>query len=139
MTACVNDSTEVVMKTGSMFLAALAAVSTFGCALSSKLVSWPGAGGDDRGAVASAAPVATASSVAGGRPSWCDVDGAHELESRSVDDTLTDDDVRDQVFELTGHFCSEDPASERRDELAGLFARISSELSRTEADWGGAV
>jgi hypothetical protein len=102
-----------------------------------------GGGGGDASSSDGSAPVSEGASVAttgeGGRPSWCDVQGAQELNPGGVQYTLQATDARDIVFDLAEHFCSERPTMEKRGELEALHARISKQLMMNEADWKDAV
>jgi hypothetical protein len=103
-----------------------------------------GSGGAGPSGGNQAAPQSDSASVAttgeGGRPSWCDVDGAaKELNPGGVQYTLQATDARDIVFDLAEHFCAERPTMEKRAELEALHARISKQLMMNDADWKDAV
>lgn len=136
-----------------LVFATIVAASVCGCKVNGKAVGWPGKGGgdatsenggeggssDSSDSSGSSDGAQTASQVTNERPAWCNVDGAEDLSSGGVKYTLEDDNVRDQVYDLIGNFCAERPATERRDELAALHAKVSKSLMMNDADWRDAV
>ncbi len=135
------------------WVAIVAALGMTACKVNGKSVGWPGgskgtgdatsgngsSGSGSDGDDGSSGGDVVSETPPGERPAWCDVEGASEMNPGGVQYTLEEDDARDAVYGLIGHFCAERPTTERRAELEVALKTWSKRLMMNDADWRDAV